>query len=267
MPAANSAVSPLKRLLAALPEGVAAPSAWLAAQGVSPQLARKYVAGGWLLPLGHGVYGRPGTVVDWQGVVLGVQRLAGAAVHVGGLSALNLQSLAHYLPLGGEPVIHLWRDDDSARLPSWVRRAGLQAALRLHRERLFAGDAAGQGLKALPSGIRDWKLAASAPERAILEVLAGVDESAASFAHAAELFGNLAVARPAVAQALLEGCTSVKAKRLFLFLAARHDFPWCRRLRLERIDLGRGKRLVTRGGRFDARFGITYPESLDAGRG
>lgn len=267
MPRTNPAQPLLKPLLAALPEGVAAPSAWLAARGVSPQLARKYVSAGWLVALGHGVYARPGLAPDWQGAVLGLQRLGGLPLHVGGLSALNLQSLAHYLPLGGETTIHLWSHGDGSRLPGWAARTGIKEVLRLHRGALFAGVAADQGLKALPTRTRDWTLTVAAPERAIIEVLAGVDESEASFTHAAELFGNLAVARPAVAQALLEGCASVKAKRLFLFLAARHNFPWCRRLRPERIDLGRGKRLVTRGGRLDAHFGITYPESLDAGRG
>ena len=38
----------LNRLLKDLPEGVAVPSAWLSEQGISPQLVRKYVAGGWL---------------------------------------------------------------------------------------------------------------------------------------------------------------------------------------------------------------------------
>ena len=41
----------LSQLLQALPEGVAVPSAWLSAHGISPQLVRKYVASGWLVPL------------------------------------------------------------------------------------------------------------------------------------------------------------------------------------------------------------------------
>jgi hypothetical protein len=49
----------LNRLLKDLPEGVAVPSAWLSAQKISPQLVRKYVAGGWLIPLAHGAYARP----------------------------------------------------------------------------------------------------------------------------------------------------------------------------------------------------------------
>jgi Transcriptional regulator, AbiEi antitoxin N-terminal domain len=36
----------LNHLLKDLPEGVVVPSAWLSERGISPQLVRKYVAGG-----------------------------------------------------------------------------------------------------------------------------------------------------------------------------------------------------------------------------
>ena len=59
-----------------LPEGVAAPSVWLAANGYSRQLVRKYVLSGWLKSLSHGAYAHPGQGVGWEGVLLGLQRLA-----------------------------------------------------------------------------------------------------------------------------------------------------------------------------------------------
>ena len=64
----------LSQLLQAMPEGVAVPSAWLLEQGISPQLVRKYVASGWLVPLARGVYARPVFDVGWQGAVLSLQR-------------------------------------------------------------------------------------------------------------------------------------------------------------------------------------------------
>src|SRR5688572_29226764 len=102
LPTSQNAERPLSRLLNELPEGVAVPSVWLTAQGISPQLVRKYVTGHWLVPLARGVYARPAQPVAWQGLVLGLQRLGACPVHVGGVSALNLQGKAHYLPMGGE---------------------------------------------------------------------------------------------------------------------------------------------------------------------
>lgn len=268
LPIKPSTERPLSRLLNALPEGVAVLSAWLTANGISPQLVRKYVAGGWLRPLARGVYARPAQPVQWQGVVLGLQRLGEYSVHVGGISALNLQGQAHYLPLSGEVRIHLWSHTPApVRLPAWVTAIRLPEILVLHGERLFDAESEAQGLSGVPTGMRDWTLTVAAPERAIMEVLSLVDETPASFMHAAELFEGLTVLRPAVVQRLLEGCRSIKVRRLFLFLASRQDYAWCGKLQPERITLGSGKRLVTRGGRLNKRFLITVPEGLDAGSG
>lgn len=253
----------LNRLLKDLPEGVAVPSAWLSERGISPQLVHKYVASGWLTALAHGAYARPAASVGWQGVVLAIQRLAQQPIHVGGLSALNLQGLAHYLPLGGESRIHLWNHGSvPTRLPAWVSAISLSQQFVFHRQQLFASTIAGEGLAHVSTPVRNWTLTASSPERAILEVLSLVDDTPAGFTHAAELFEGLPALRPALVQQLLEGCISIKVKRLFLFLATRHDTPWSRKLKVERVSVGQGKRQVTRGGRLDVRFSITVPEQF-----
>ena len=259
----------LNHLLKDLPEGVVVPSAWLSERGISPQLVRKYVASGWLTALAHGAYVRHAALpVDWQGVVLALQRLAQQPLHVGGLSALNLHGLAHYLPLGGESRIHLWNHGRGlARLPAWVSAIALSQQFIFHRQQLFEAAIASEGVAHLPTRVRDWTLAASSPERAILEVLSLVDDTSAGFTHAAELFEGLSALRPALVQQLLEGCASIKVKRLFLFLVTRQDAPWSRKLKINRVTLGQGKRQVTRGGRLDVRFSITVPEQFSVTRG
>ena len=259
----------LNHLLRDLPEGVVVPSAWLLERGISPQLVRKYVASGWLTALAHGAYARHAALsVDWQGVVLALQRLAQQPIHVGGLSALNLHGLAHYLPLGGESRIHLWNHGRAlARLPAWVSAISLSQQFVFHRQQLFEPAVAGEGLAHVSTRVRDWTVTASSPERAILEMLSLVDDTAASFMHAAELFEGLSALRPALVQQLLEGCTSIKVKRLFLFLVTRQDAPWGRKLKINRVTLGQGKRQVTCGGRLDVRFSITVPEPFSVTRG
>ncbi|MFN2411287.1 MAG: AbiEi antitoxin N-terminal domain-containing protein, partial [Halomonas sp.] len=98
----------LNRLIRVIPEGVAIPSTWLTANGYSPQLVQKYVQSDWLTRLGSRVYSRPGHPVTWEGVILGLQRLGGFQLHLGGVSALNRQGLAHYLSLGGDAAVHVW---------------------------------------------------------------------------------------------------------------------------------------------------------------
>ena len=249
----------LNSLLERLPEGVAAPSRWLADQGYSRQLVRKYVQGNWLQALGRGVYARPQGTVTWEGVVLGMQRLADLQFHVGGVSALNRQGFARYLPLGGEDTIHLW---GRGKVPAWVRAASLQESLCIHTVRLFVDDAASVGINEVSSSVRDWTLRVAGPERAITEVLSLVDTTDASFTHAAELFAGLTSLRPDVISSLLAACTSIKVKRLFLFLADWHDYPWFRKVAWRQLNLGSGKRVITKGGVLDNQFMITVPENF-----
>ncbi|MCG8485903.1 MAG: AbiEi antitoxin N-terminal domain-containing protein, partial [Chromatiales bacterium] len=116
----------LNRLQQLIPEGVAVPSTWLSANGYTPQLVSKYAQSGWLNTLGSRVYARPGEPVTWEGVVLGLQKLAQLQLHIGGVTALNRQGLAHYLPLSGDTNIHLWGKD---RPPSWVEQVSINAQL------------------------------------------------------------------------------------------------------------------------------------------
>jgi Transcriptional regulator, AbiEi antitoxin, Type IV TA system/Transcriptional regulator, AbiEi antitoxin N-terminal domain len=255
--------SKLSALARLLPEGVAAPSVWLTSQGFSRQLVRKYVQSGWLTPLARGVFVRPTHPIDPNGIILGMQRLAGTPFHLGGQSALNRQGHAHYLPLGFEAAIHLWGRDAA---PAWVSAVKIRERFVFHRERLFEERANAVGLVSLPTRVRDWTVTASSLERAIMELLSLVDEGESSFVHAAELFEGLTVIRPKVVNELLAGCRSIKVKRLFLFLGSRYQYPWFEKLDRSAIDLGKGKRLIVRGGRYDKEFRITVPERFGAER-
>jgi hypothetical protein len=101
------------------------------------------------------------------------------------------------------------------------------------------------------------------PERAALELLDEVP-SRLSHDYAWDTFTGLTSLSPKRLQALLEHCTSVKVKRVFLALAERQRHSWFARLDVGRIDLGSGKRAFVPGGRLDAKYLITLPESWRA---
>jgi hypothetical protein len=254
----NDKLNTLQQLI---PEGIAVPSTWLTANGYSPQLVRKYVQSGWLKALGSRVYARPGEPVTWEGVIVGLQRLGRLQLYIGGITSLNRQGLAHYLSLGGDATVHVWGQE---KPPAWVEQVPVGAKWSFHRRRLFTHDLE-QGWVALPTRMRDWTLRVSAPERAILEVLSEMDDTPSAFSFAAELFEGLTSLRPAVVNALLQSCVHNKAKRLFLFLADHYGYPWAKRIDVDAIDLGRGKRLITRGGKLDKRYQITVPEAFHVG--
>jgi len=249
----------LNHLMRQLPEGVAVSSAWLSSQGISRQLVQKYVGSGWLNKLSRGCYVLPGSPVTWEGVLLGLTRLGNIQIHIGGLSALSRSGDVHYLELGGESKIEVW---SHKRVPGWVAEVQLQPSLRFHYGKLFRDLSGDAGLTTLKTKVRDWELQISTPERAMLELLSGLGNSVADFKYASEMVEGMTLVRPSLVQQLLEGCRSVRVKRQFLFLVTYHQLRWLKKLDMEKIDTGKGKRQIVIGGRFDKQFQITVPESF-----
>jgi len=101
----------------------------------------------------------------------------------------------------------------------------------------------------------------SSKERAVLELLDELPERE-TFHQADALMEGMSDLSPRRLQALLEACTSVKVKRLFLFFTDRHRHAWRPRLDISRIDLGAGKRVLAKGGKLDPHYNITVPTDL-----
>jgi hypothetical protein len=98
----------------------------------------------------------------------------------------------------------------------------------------------------------------------MLELLDEVPRSE-TFHQADVLMEGLRNLSPRRLQTLLVECRSVKVKRLFLWFAERHNQPWLKAIDPRKIDLGKGKRMLVRGGKLDTKYNITVPENLDAG--
>ena len=253
----------LNRLLADFPPGSLLPTRWLTSHGYADNRLPKYVAGGWLASAGYGVYRRTGAEPTWAEAVHALQHLLGLPVHVGGLSALDWAGFSHFLRPGPKPVLLYGR----TRLPRWAATVVPRHPLNWRSDRLFAFSAnASVKDRALvevrPDGERH-ALQFASEERAFLELL---DETPTRCrVHEADaILAGLTRLRPVRLNTLLLACRSYKVKRLFLALAHRHNHPWLKRIDLAAIDLGRGKRVLQPGGKFDSRFQITLPADLDA---
>lgn len=59
---------------------------------------------------------------------------------------------------------------------------------------------------------------------------------------------------------MLEQCSNIKCKRLFLLLAERNHHPWFSRIDVSKINLGAGNRMLVKGGVLDKKYRITVPE-------
>jgi hypothetical protein len=255
-----------------LPEGLLIDAAWLESKGFSSALRSKYTAHGWLDALAHGVYRRPAAKLSaspesekprWQHVVISLQMVLGVQFAVGGRTALEQQGFSHYLSPSGPNEIHLY---GCGRPPGWLSRVPVDARLIVHNAaKLFRADSA-SGRSTLiqqPWGHWNWPILMSTPERAILELLDEVPQKE-TFHQADMLMEGLRNLSSRRLQNLLVDCRSVKVKRLFLWFAERHNPAWLKKLDYAAIDLGRGKRMLVRGGTLDKKFNITIPGELDA---
>jgi hypothetical protein len=265
-----------------LPEGLLADAAWLSRHGYSTSLRTQYVAAGWLEQPARSVFRRPRGSLRWEQAVISLQTLLEFPVVVGGRTALELQGYAHFLTQEQKEV-HLYGHKPP---PSWLHKLPLSVRFVFHKSgRLFRNDPIARGLTSLswnlktsqgtstdplhtgltvqPWGHWDWPLTLSSPERAVLELLDELPDRE-SFHQADKLIEGLASLSPNRLQKLLEDCKNVKVKRLFFFFAERHGHAWLKRIDRERVDLGKGKRMLVRGGKLNAAYGITVPEDLDA---
>jgi hypothetical protein len=248
----------INHLLREWPRGTVAVQRWLTERGVSRQLAEAYRKTGWLERFARGVYVRTDDQIEWTGAVHALQHQLGLAIHPAAKTALQMQGLGHFLAVGaGAPVTLFGAPQE--KLPGWFRQHDWGARVRYTATNLLPSSSA-HGLTQRDAGA--FSLTVSAPERAALELLRLVPHRE-SYEEARLLFEGLTTLRPKLVQKLLEECCSVKVNRLFLHLAEACGLPWVGKLDLGRVDLGRGKRVIVKGGRFDAKYQITVPDSAE----
>jgi hypothetical protein len=266
----------LKKLLQAVPPGFLVDSRWLVARKFRRSSVHDYARRGWLQRVAHGLYRRPVAVaadrgqytpLDWQILVLSLQRVMGYPIHVGGMTALRQRGYAHYLRLGGDERVFLYGE----RIPSWINKVSTNARFTVRRLKLFAGSTLGvddeQSREEHSANEAvawwSWPLRTSSPERAILEALDELPDGE-SFHTLDVTFESLATLRPRKLAALLAKCTSVKVKRLFFVFADRHAHAWRKHVEPEKLALGKGDRSLVKGGKLHRRYRITVPPEYAA---
>ena len=240
-----------------LPESVVAPASWLAEQGYSMQLLYQYTKSGWLKKTSRGSYIRGDAKPSWQSAVLGLQKLSQQPFRIGGITSLNLQGYAHYLPLNNAQTIYLY---GTQKLPAWFKNIELEQTFHVMKKPYFDKV----GLKNVSSNIKDWELIVSSPERAIMELLYHVKPDGLSFEFAAEIFEGLTTLRPSLVNELLTLCENIKVKRLFLFLTSYFNHPWAKHIKADGLELGTGRMQIVKNGVFDNAFLITVPKEYHA---
>lgn len=246
--------SKLNFLLQNWPKGTVVVDSWLKKMGVYKQLKQKYIRSKWLKSIGRGAVSRVGDSIDWKGGLYAIQTQMSTAIHIGGKTALEMQGEGHFIKFS-ETSIFLY-SSKNARLPSWFLHYPWGVKIHFNNARFLKSES---GIRTIPVG--DFELNISVAERAILEVLYQVPMHQ-SIEESYYLMEGMIGLRPDLVQNLLEACTSIKVKRLFLCLAEKLNLPWFSRLNLQKINLGQGKRSIIKNGILDKKYFITIPRSL-----
>jgi Transcriptional regulator, AbiEi antitoxin, Type IV TA system/Transcriptional regulator, AbiEi antitoxin N-terminal domain len=266
----------LNRMERLLPEGLIVDSGWMTNQGYSTALRSQYVAAGWLKQPARRVYQRPRGDLSWRPIVISLQTLLGHNLVVGGGTALELQGYEHYLKKSTS-MVYLYGPKAP---PTWLSNldCGITFSYRNDAKLFTAARASAAphnldppptsdtgrpvGVTARPWGQWNWPLVMTTPERAILELLDELPDRD-SFQQVDMVMEGLATLSPTRLQTLLTDCHNVKVKRLFFYFADRHQHAWLKRLDRNKIDLGSGKRMLVRSGRYEPKYLITVPGNLD----
>ena len=231
---------------------------WLGNKGVAQGLAYEYFQNGSLEKLGPGIYSRKNEKLKWIGGVRLLQEELGKSIHIAGRTALELHGHAHYIAAGKKEIVYLTTYEKN-KIPKWFSEIDFNCEFRFNSSVLFRDKVKLDEYRDI-SGIN---LFIASRELAVFELLNMLNLST-SFETAENYMNGLQTLRPAIVQDLLEKCTSVKVKRVFLYISEKLDLPFVNKLIMGKIDLGKGKRqIVTENGRLDKKYQITVPKDIE----
>jgi hypothetical protein len=247
--------SKINQLMSTTPRGVVLASAWLTEQGYSLELQKRYRKSNWFSQFERGALIKTGDVVDVLGGIYTLQAQLGLSIHPGAKTALSLLGKSHYLELSMQRC-QLF-GSQTERLPAWFKKHDWKLNVEYQPSAFLPAD-----LGITDYAYKDFQLKVSSPTRAIMECLYMAPQSQ-PLLEVYELMEGLNNLRPKSVQTILEACTSVKVKRLFLYMAEKAGHSWFNYLTLDTIDLGTGKRQLAPDGVYIPKYQITVPKELE----
>lgn len=245
----------LNTLLQKWPKNTVAVYSWLKELGISKSLVEHYRRSGWVESCGVGGFVRRGDIVNEFGALFSLQNHLELPVHIGGLTALDLQGASHYVR--GKVVTQIFNKTHS-HIPSWFKNFRTdELELQIYNTEFLSSN------KYLVEwSVGEFSVKISSRERAILEVLY-LCPNKFDVMEASHLVDGLVNLRPKVMQDLLEECSSIKVKRLACFLFERAGHNWFNYIDLSNIDLGNGTRKIVSQGFYDSKYKIIMPRELN----
>jgi len=242
----------INRVLSNWVSGTVSSTTYLKKMGLNNDLLHRYVSSNWIERIGYGAYKKKYDSIEWQGALYCLQTQLNHSAHPGGKTALELHGLSHYIPFN--PKIKIFGVSNE-KLPAWFLNEHWDNAINYYSFDLFNIDLR-PNLQTYD--YKNFSILISSPELAAFEFLFHVPRKQ-SFDEAIKIFENLTTLRFEIVQTLLDNCKSIKVKRLFLYLAETSNHFWLKKINLDSVNLGSGKRVIEAKGKLDAKYKITVP--------
>jgi hypothetical protein len=245
----------INRLLNSQPYGVVFLSSWLTKQGYSLDLQQRYKKSDWFQSIGTGAMIRSGEKIGYEGGIYALQKQSGSFIHTGGKTALAILGKTHYLTFSIKNIVVFGGEDE--KLPAWFLKHDWGVKVDFYHSSFLPAD-----LGLVDVEFKTFTMKISNAARAIMECIYLSPKYQELF-ECYELIQGLNNLRPDRVQLLLEQCTSVKVKRLFLYMAEKANHDWVNYINLEKIDLGKGKRSLVKNGVYIPKYLITVPREIE----
>lgn len=243
----------LNQLIKQWPSGAVFTASWLNKHGISYGLVQKYRNSKWIESVGCGAVKRYGDKVEWPGAIYALQKQLDIKIHPGGKTVLQLRGYGRNIPLNRERI-YLFAGRGK-KFPKWFKDYDWGVDAFLHTSELFVEKDIGLTEKQFES----FSITIATVERAIFELLSMVPRKQ-SYEESLYFMESLTGLRPELVQKLLEGCTSIKTKRLFMHMSEKIGHTWLAKIDVSKVNLGKGKRTIVKGGIFDTKYKITVPD-------
>ena len=244
----------LKQILKSIPNNAVVTAKWFQDNGVSRQLLLKYKKNGWLNALANGAFAKLNDKVNLDSAIYALQSQLGLSVHVGAMTALNEKyGIMHNVPFSRKTLLFGVRGE---KLPAWFKNY-FKDSYKLISTNFLPKDL---GMEEKSNEHFTTKIPTR--ERAMLELVYLLPDNA-GLKETYHIMETVATLRPRKIQELLENCSSIKTKRIFLYMAEKAQMPWFKELDVSKIDLGKGFREINKGGIVDYKYQIVINNPED----
>jgi hypothetical protein len=229
-------------------------ASWLEKLGISHDLQKRYKKSDWIRSIGVGAYKRPNDLMSWEGALYSMQFQACLPIHAGALTALAKQGLSHYFRADSAKIYLI--TSTKKNLPSWFKNYNWLQPVEYIKTSMLQSEVGFINFEE-----KNFSIQISAAERAILECLYLAPDKI-DLIECYQILEGLVNLRPKILQELLENCSSIKVKRLFLYMSKKIGHQWFDFIDHSKINLGEGDRSIVKNGKYVSEYKLVIPKEL-----